>query len=414
MNGRTHRHASFALALGASLGGLLAAVPAIAQQATPTEPIAVPRVRAPRMPSAPAVQAAPIEAIGPDGASTVVAADAVPPALDGIRAALFVGRGLAPLGSAGQMVLVLADGQRLVGSPATAESGTVWVSPWVAPVPLTLDGVRTIILSGTRAPIVGDEDVVELRNGDRASGVVTGLTMSTVSVERASGDGRSTVDVPLAEVASIGLVGPATQRTGMRAWLADGSVIDAPRFDWSGGDYLVATGVRGARTGALAIPRRMLVGVQSSPDGMRALASMPAEPLPRAGSEGVREWVVAPRAHPGTWVLDAPPLEIEGPVVLRYPPLGAPSTLRMTVRRPPTALEAGSPDLVVRSGGREVLRERLSPDRPEVALSAPLAAGPFELELASADGSLAGSFAVLERALVVPSSTGSQPPPSQR
>jgi hypothetical protein len=413
MSGRTD-HPALSAALATALAAALATGAAAVQSAPAPDAIPVPRVRAPRMPSVPAAQAAPIEAIGPDGASTVVSADAAPPALDGVRAALLVGRGLAPLGMPGQMVLVLADGQRLVGSPATSETGTVWVSPWVAPVPLALDGVRAVILSGARAPAVADEDVVELRNGDRATGVVTALTMSAVSVERASGDERTTVDVPLDEVAAIGLVGPAAPRTGMRAWLADGSVLDAPRFEWSGEDYLVAAGVRGARTGALTVPRRMLVGVQSSPDGARALASMPAEAVKRAGSEGAREWIPAPRAQPGTWVLDAPPLEVEGPVVLRYPALGSPATLRMTVRRPPTALEAGSPDLVVRSGGREVLRERLSPDRPEVALSAALSAGPFEVELASADGSLAGNFAVLERALVVPASSGLQPSPSQR
>ena len=107
-------------------------------------------------------------------------------------------------------------------------------------------------------------------------------------------------------------------------------------------------------------------------------------------------------AADGTWPLDAPPLEIDGPVVLRFTGIGVASRLSCTVARPMAARAGGSPNMVVRSGGKEVVRERLGADRASIAIQATLAPGPFELELSSDDGSIAGCFAVLRQALVLP------------
>jgi hypothetical protein len=126
-----------------------------------------------------------------------------------------------------------------------------------------------------------------------------------------------------------------------------------------------------------------VAAVQSSPASVVSLASMnPGIAAPK-GMERVREATPAPTAQSGTWALDAPPIEVEGPVVLTY-------------------RSAGTPDLVVRAGGRELLRERLGADRERLELRVDLPAEAFEVELSNADGSLAGAFAVLERAIVVP------------
>ena len=96
------------------------------------------------------------------------------------------------------------------------------------------------------------------------------------------------------------------------------------------------------------------------------------------------------------------PIDVQGPVVAVFPGVPASCTLRAMVFRDATARAAGSPDLVIRQGGKEVLRRTLAPTDERVEVAVPLAGGAFELELARTDGQLAGTFAVLERAMLVP------------
>lgn len=383
---------------------LAVAVTAAAHGQVPDRPrgIVMPRMRAPQASPAPPAEAPALTAFAQDGSTVPFAGKDAPPDPGSVRAAFAVDARETGSRDAGRMVLVLTDGQRLVGSPATVAEGTAWVSPWSAPRPMALEGVRAVILAGNREPTATDEDVIELRNGDRVTGVVTAVTVAAVQVERSVDGARTTVDLPLTDVAAIGLVGPAAARSGMRAWIADGTVVDAPRFEWMGVDHLVAPGVRGARTPSLTVPRRLVVAVQSSPDAVRPLASLAVDAVPAPAAPGARESIARPTVAPGTWPLGAAPIEIEGPAVFRFGSLDGPATFRATVRRPSVAMAAGSPDFVIRSAGREVLRERLGPRRPVTEVSVELGAGPFEIELSSADGSLPGNFAVLERAVLLP------------
>ncbi|NBQ15073.1 MAG: hypothetical protein EBU31_10825, partial [Proteobacteria bacterium] len=67
-----------------------------------------------------------------------------------------------------------------------------------------------------------------------------------------------------------------------------------------------------------------------------------------------------------------------------------------------TAREASSIELVIRSGGKELLRERMDASRARVEIRVDIPASPFEIELVSPSGSAAGAFAVLERAVLFP------------
>lgn len=411
---------------------LLASLQAVATAAhaqAPDRPRAIPlpRMRVPPAPPAGPAEAPELTALAADGSAAPIPGKDVPPALDSVRAVFDADARETGVRDAGQMVLVLADGQRFIGSPATVAGGAAWISPWVAPIPMTLDGVRAVILSGSREPQATDADVVELRNGDRVAGVVTAFSMAAVQVEQSVDGVRTTVDIPVGDVAAIGLVGPTAAPAGMRAWIADGTVVDAPRFDWMGVDHLVAPGVRGARTASLTVPRRLVVAVQSAPDAVRPLASLAAGAVPSPVAPEARESIPRPSLAPGTWPLGAAPIEIEGPAVFRLGALDGPAVLRATLRRPAVAMAAGSPDFVVRSAGREVLRERLGPRRPVAEISVEVAPGPLEIELSVADGTLPGNFAVLERALLLPGAgtgkgagsggaagTPAQPDPSQR
>ena len=338
--------------------------------------------------------------IGPDGSVGLVSPDVRPPSVDEVRAILADGTG--EIRSLDAATLLLSDGQRIPGGIALVGGVANWVSPWCAAIPMDTEGIEAVVFAGATLPSPSDEDVVELRNGDRVQGIVTAIAAKSLTVERVSGTERSVVDIDFPAISAFRLVGPAKPREGVRVWLADGTVIDAPEAEWVDAGYLRLPAIAGAKVPVATVPRRMVAAVQSSPRSVVPLASMQPTVAPPKGMEQVRETTPAPRALAGTWALDAPPLEVEGPVVLSYPAPSAASRLVTVVRRPATARDAGAPDLVVRAGGKELLRERLGPDRERLEVRVDLPAEAFELELSNPDGSLSGAFAVLERAVVVP------------
>lgn len=395
------------------LGGLACvvlasiAVEASAQQPNPFDDgqprkpaFELPRMRDRSRPTAVPEMSQSMLSIGPDGSIGLVSPDARPPSTEEVRALLADGGGEIRAGDSG--TLVLADGQRIPGGIGLVDGVARWVSPWCAAIPMDTIGIQAVVFTGAAMPASADEDVVELRNGDRVQGIVTAIGPKSISVERGSGADRSIVELDMPAISAFRLVGPAKERSGSRIWLTDGTVIDAPSAEWVDAGYLRLPGVAGARMPIMTVPRRMVAAVQSTPASVVPLASMAPSVAAPKGMERVRESTPAPKAHSGTWALDAPPLEVEGPVVLAYPAPAVPSRLVAVVRRPATARAAGTPDLVVRVGGRELLRERLGADRERLELRVDLPAEAFEVELSNVDGSLAGAFAVLERAVVVP------------
>ena len=395
------------------LGGLACvvlasiAVKASAQQPNPFDDgqprkpaFELPRMRDRSRPTAVPEISQSMLSIGPDGSIGLVSPDARPPSTEEVRALLADGGGEIRAGDSG--TLVLADGQRIPGGIGLVDGVARWVSPWCAAIPMDTIGIQAVVFTGAAMPASADEDVVELRNGDRVQGIVTAIGPKSISVERGSGADRSIVELDMPAISAFRLVGPAKERSGSRVWLTDGTVIDAPSAEWVDAGYLRLPGVAGARMPIMTVPRRMVAAVQSTPSSVVPLASMAPSVAAPEGMERVRESTPAPKAQSGTWALDAPPLEVEGPVVLAYPAPAVPSRLVAVVRRLATARAAGTPDLVVRVGGRELLRERLGADRERLELRVDLPAEAFEVELSNVDGSLAGAFAVLERAVVVP------------
>ena len=337
--------------------------------------------------------------VGKDAAIGMVAPDAAPGDSAGMLALVVDGPSLAVRESEG--TLFLADGQRIPGKLEIRGGVPSWVSPWCAPRALDGDGVRGFALGNTALPPAADSDIVLLRNGDRVEGIVAGITATGISVEVGAGAERSTSSLAWDAVSAIGLVAPSTPRTGARVWLADGTVIDGDSVSWMTPQYMrIAAGV-GAAQRPTSVPRRMVLAVQSSPTSAMPLAQL-SPTVSGTATPGVRYSQSSPTVIPGTWALDAPPIEIEGPVLLSYPAPPAPSRLIAVASRPSTAREASGIELVVRSGGKELLRERMDDSRTRIEIRVDVPAAPFEIELASSSGSAAGAFVVLERAVLFP------------
>ena len=337
--------------------------------------------------------------VAKDAAIGTVASDAAPGDSTEMLALVVDGPSMAVHESEG--TLFLADGQRIPGKLELRGGVPSWISPWCAPRSLDGDGVRGFALGTTALPAAADSDVILLRNGDRVDGIVAGITATGISVEVGSAAERSTSTLAWDAVSAVGLVARPTPRSGARVWLADGTVIDGDSVSWMTPQYMRIVGGSGTAQRPVSIPRRMVLAVQSTPTSAVPLAQL-SPAISGSVASGVRYSQPAPAVASGTWALDAPPIEIEGPVLLSYPAQASPSRLVAVASRPSTARTASGIEIVIRSGGKELLRERMDESRTRTEIRVDIPAAPFEIELVSPSSSAAGAFVVLERAVLFP------------
>jgi hypothetical protein len=337
--------------------------------------------------------------IGRDAVIGIVSPNQIPPDSSSVLA--LVANGNNSTIATKSPVLVLVDGQRIPGTLESRQGVATWISAWCAPWPVVTDEIRSVIFDQSIPPQASDTDVVQLKNGDRVTGFVTTITPEKITVDTNSGT-NAVVSIDIDTIAAISLVGPDKPPIGARVWLSDGTVIDGLSVSWFGADYLQMPGVAGAKTNIVTVPRDRVLAFRSGPDTAIPLATLSPTAAVPSGTEGMRFSTRPPVVAPGTWPLDAPPLEVEGPVLLSYPAPPVASRLVTAVYRPFTARTTGMVDVVIRSGGKEIMRERFDSKRPRVEIRVDLPAAPFDLELQPADGSAVGDMVVFERALLFP------------
>lgn len=354
----------------------------------------------------PRAAAAPgIVAIAPDGVLSVVRPVDVPPGRDrAVGWARDDSRRLEP-GKRGTMVL--DDGQRLVGELLLSDDRAAWQPNWLEQRTIDPSSTRCIVLQGEDPPVAELEDVVHLRNGDHASGIIQSVGGSGIVVETGSGESRSTATIPWDAVRAVAFVAPSKPRVGVRMWLDDGSVVDGASIDWEGPSDAVLVGPRSPDAGKVRLEREWIVAAELVPGAIRPLSALIGESSIPDGEDALRYAVAAPKPDRGTWAFDAAPLVMEGPVRVACASPGAPARLLATVRRPDRAARAGALTFVVRSGGTEVVRHRMATGDASFELRADLVDAPFEIVMLSDDGSIAGDCVELRRAVVV--SAGRQP-----
>lgn len=365
-------------------------------QASP--PFVLPKLRPKTEDSTSPPDASSFITVGPDASIGIVPPNQVPGDSKTVQA--FMLDGPTPREVIADAVLVLTDGQRFPGRIETQSGTASWISPWHPPRPLTLDGVRAILFMTQTTPVATDIDSVELRNGDRVLGLVNEVSGNSVVVEVGEGTDRKAVTLMLDTVTSISLAGPPGIRAGVRTWLTDGTIIDSKTAEWTNSEYLSLGGVSDKKLGFTAIPRRKILAMQSTPNSGAALASMRATVSESTAASGLRYYQPGPITAPGVWPLDAPPIDIEGPVVLSYEGIKSGSRLIAVAERPQSAKQVGSFDFIVRSGGLEISREHFHSTTHQQELRIDLPPGPFEIELQANGGNIAGCFLRLDRPFI--------------
>ena len=144
--------------------------------------------------------------------------------------------------AAGRFVLELTWGDRLAGEPRSVEAEVLaWSGTSLGELKLPLKSIASMRRAG-RAPAAAEdhprdtEDVITLANGDAVRGIISAISVRSVSIQSAGGD---VIDVPLDSVVAIdfakapgGAGEPAlaggNHPRAFRVTLADGSLVTAP------------------------------------------------------------------------------------------------------------------------------------------------------------------------------------------
>ena len=228
------------------------------------------------------------------------------------------------------LTVTLADGQRLIGRVAREPEGTTPDSASSKDAPLTLDTalgtvrialdvVAGVTVSGSSgvsvgvSPSLGGEapkkDVVLLRNDDRMEGFVEAIG-ATVVVQP---EGAASANVPLERIREITLANPRTAPRGAIAWLADGSVIRITDLAQAVDAPATATVPILGKDSPTPLPGVVSIAFDAS--RLTPLARLvPTQVRPSLD----RRWTRSPRPLPGPAVLDAPDLELPGPMSVEW------------------------------------------------------------------------------------------------
>lgn len=300
-------------------------------------------------------------------------------------------------------VLLLNDGQRLPGqlsanTPLEPDALT-WIHPWLAPLNVRLDHVRSLRTSIDQPPPEPRAaDVVLLENGDRLEGFVTAIGEAiAIEVEI---DGRpQTLRVPFDRVASLALVTPDREPSGTRIWFDDGTVLDVERLGVGDDGYpRFADALTGGDVDPESVRLSEIGAILFTANAMTPLAQLePAQvaaPVPRF-------FVPEPRVLDQQAPLGVGPIEYRGPLLVRYRlPRGVARLAAHAVLRP-TEREWGDFELLIYDDDEVVLRERLNAARPSVPINVKLHGSELTIEIALGARGPIQDRLVLERAMLL-------------
>ena len=297
----------------------------------------------------------------------------------------------APDGRLRNGLLQLVDGTRYTGWSDVVDERFVWLNWWSGTIRPEID---TIVFFSKEGDAIGlpssdeTEDLVLLSNGDRLSGLVLDIT-DTVEVERID---STVASVPVGRVDYLSLINPIVEESGVRAWLTRGDevVISDYRFD-------VGTGLR--IPGREPLMPNYLYAIAFDSERIKPLADQSSRALELADSD--RYLVPKPRIGTGAWPLDAPPIDLRGPMRVEWvlPREGLGFTTTAVI--PPRSRRHGDFELVVFDGDREVRTFRMNESSPVVDITIPLESRRLSIEVREGSMGPIQNHVRLERAILV-------------
>ncbi len=330
-----------------------------------------------------------------------------------------------PRGWAG--VLVLTDGQRLVGRPITNADGldpdhVAWNHPRMGQLAVPLDRVARLstgLGSGQPPAVESDgDDLVLLINGDHIRGLVESIgaevaiatgPISAQADANGGGGGGGTLEIALDRVRDIILVNPPAAPEGTVLWFDDGTVAAAGALVPGAQNNSPTITIRpeadlGSREGLWGLHEVEAVTFDAA--RLRGLAAFPIARHDRApGSD--RRIVQPPRvldrrragdaASAPLWAAD---IELPGPMVADWKlPEGA-ARLAGWAELPEESWTWGDCVVTINDATRELWRARLSADAPLARFDVDLTSTDLRIILTAGEHGPIQDRVILRRALV--------------
>lgn len=264
-------------------------------------------------------------------------------------------------------VVELADGQRVVGVLWSGEAGEVvrvrheafGVLEW------PFDAVHRVVVGTIEPQPVRDEpaaDTLVFANGDTIRGVAESLG---TELRFAEGTGAAK-GVTLDRVRELVLATPRQELAGTAVWLGDGSVLRVKSIEVDRLGQAVLTLASGDRTGSVPMGEVRGVAFEASRvSGWMGLKQLDGGLTDKGERRAVVRALRQPLSPVG--IVD---FEVQGPGRVWWVlPAGA-KRFAATLELPRRARVWGRPTVVIESGGREVTRAVLTPERPTAEISA--------------------------------------------
>lgn len=291
----------------------------------------------------------------------------------------------------------LTDGSRIVGSllPRPMEGELVaWVHPTLGRITLPLESVRRLALDAESArwqePMGlaesrGSKDAMLLTNGDKLEGFIAAVQASGAAGDAAEqahvrievdGQGRL---IPLERVREVRLSNPTrAARSGVRAWVGEGSVIGASAAESASGSSVSLRierepGKPGEWSLELDSLRALLLDA-SRLTGLGALTIEAQEPWAgRRWSPPARLWDGHDGDSPAP--LGAPDVLLPGPMTVRWTLPDRAASMGGWLLLPEGSREWGDCVVVIRFGEREAFRQRINGQKPAARFDLAVPAG---------------------------------------
>lgn len=277
----------------------------------------------------------------------------------------------------------LSDGQLLPGAAISNadpnRNALAWDHIWVGRMELPLGAIASVTFGPhIQPPPTGVGDVVLLTNGDQLTGLVIELGDPVVFDPQYDGESDE-LTIPAERVAAVSLVTQSRLPEGQRVWFADGTIINARRLLIGDDSHVrLAANPAGNSLHEAERPLSEVVAVL-----FRCGALVPLASIEPASIDGPPDRFTIPppvRTQPAA-VADLSPIEIRGPLTLRYIlPTGV-TRFAASAMLPVDARTWGDFELVIECDGVEIVREHFDADNATASINTELNGREFTIRL---------------------------------
>ncbi len=286
-----------------------------------------------------------------------------------------------------QPTVVLHDGQTFPGTIVVGpdEDRLRWQHEWIGQLDIPIDEIDRIILgasdTGTTSETDSDMDVVRLRNGDVVEGFILELA-PVLRIETGSEGGTRTLEIRHDRIVEIDLFGRNTPPSDPMVWTNDGTIVHFPDIGITPdghlefGDHVHA--VESSPDDQSGPHLQMIHTISFGGSSIHPIGSLIIESI-----EGpkTRSIVRPPHVTDPSAPFGLSPVELHGPVSVRYLLPDGSFRFRSTARMPDHATKWGDCGMNILVDGEQVHRCIFNSGQSEHSIDICLSGGVLEITL---------------------------------